>query len=270
MVPEDRHYGLALFCAPDLRQSPRLVTGALQDLSAIWPDRAAEWQGMLSGTDRYTRLARVAETPLDEMAQELHAGKYSDVLAFVSDGRGDRVTLSVQLAAPERTGHTRIQYVQSLQDENSVALATTAARVLWHRFTPVYGLAVVRASAATVSSELTGLIVNRPGEQLTPAEEDRLFILQDLRPQLGDVARVPAWDTFLGRRMVERLGGADRVRRDAPVAHVDAFPGGALHLRLSKTAERWGTPEWVRQNKALAEFLAPVLPKELRGFPMSH
>lgn len=264
MVPGDRHYGLAFFCGPDLTQSPRLVTGALQDLGAVWPDQTVKWQGMLVDSDRYSRLARLAETSLDETGREIQAGKYSDLLAFVGNGGADPVTLSIQLMVPAGTRHSRVQYIQSLRDRDSLTLATTAARVLWHRFTPAYGLAVVRASAADVASELTGVIVNRPGDRRTPEEEDRLFALQDLRPRLGEVARVPAWDTFLGRSMVEKLGGADRIRSEAPVAHIADLPGGALHLRLSETIEPWGTPDWVRLNQTLAKFLAPVLPAELR------
>lgn len=267
MTPARDHYGLALYSPLDLRKEPRLVTGAFQDLETVWPDKSVKWQGELAGSDRFTRLQRVSQTTLDQVVVGIKDGAYSSLLAFVGGRSGDRVTLTVELQDPEETAYGSIEYIQSLPDDDSLALATAAARVLWRRFSPAHGFGVVRASWTKVASELTGFIVNPPGGEVHGKEQDRLFVLQQLRHRFGEVARVPAWDTFLGGALVNRLGGADRIRHEAPVAVVADLPGGGLHLRLTETPEPWGSRDWLQQNRSLAKFLAPVLPEELVGFP---
>jgi len=93
-------------------------------------------------------------------------------------------------------------------------------------------------------------------------EEDtneRVRAVADVRAQVGPRLRGTYWGTFLGREMVDELGGAVRVRREAPVHLVESFGDGALYLQLTPEPAPITTPAMQTGLLALEQFLLPVL-----------
>ncbi len=88
---------------------------------------------------------------------------------------------------------------------------------------------------------------------------DRVEQLARVRSLVGSRLRGTYWGTFLGREMVDELGGADRVRREAPVHLVEPFGNGALYLQLTPEPEPITTPAMQTGLLALEQFLQPVL-----------
>jgi hypothetical protein len=88
---------------------------------------------------------------------------------------------------------------------------------------------------------------------------DRVRELAQVRSLVGPRLRGTYWGTFLGREMVDELGGAERVRREAPVHLVESFGDGALYLQLTPEPEPITTPAMQTGLLALEQFLLPVL-----------
>jgi|JI8StandDraft_2_1071088.scaffolds.fasta_scaffold28660_2 hypothetical protein len=88
---------------------------------------------------------------------------------------------------------------------------------------------------------------------------DRVEQLVEVRSLVGPRLRGTYWGTFIGREMVDELGGADRVRREAPVHLVEPFGDGALCLQLTPVPEPITTPAMQSGLLALEQFLQPVL-----------
>jgi hypothetical protein len=59
--------------------------------------------------------------------------------------------------------------------------------------------------------------------------------------------------------MVEELGGAERIMREAPVHSVESFGDSALYLQLTREPEPITTPAMQTGLIALEQFLQPVL-----------
>jgi hypothetical protein len=93
-------------------------------------------------------------------------------------------------------------------------------------------------------------------------EEDtneRVRAVAEVRSQVGPRLRGTYWGTFLGRDMVDELGGAERITREAPVHLVEPFGDGALYLQLTPEPEPITTPAMQTGLLALEQFLQPVL-----------
>lgn len=88
---------------------------------------------------------------------------------------------------------------------------------------------------------------------------DRVEQLARVRSLVGSRLRGTYWGTFLGREMVEELGGAKRVMSEAPVHLVEPFGDGALYLQLTPEPEPITTPAMQTGLLALEQFLQPVL-----------
>jgi hypothetical protein len=88
---------------------------------------------------------------------------------------------------------------------------------------------------------------------------DRVEQLARVRSLVGSRLRGTYWGTFLGRDMVDELGGAERITREAPVHLVEPFGDGALYLQLTPEPEPITTPAMQTGLLALEQFLLPVL-----------
>lgn len=88
---------------------------------------------------------------------------------------------------------------------------------------------------------------------------DRVEQLAEVRSLVGGRLRGTYWGTFLGREMVDELGGAERITREAPVHLVEPFGDGALYLQLTPSPEPITTPAMQAGLLALEQFLQPVL-----------
>jgi hypothetical protein len=88
---------------------------------------------------------------------------------------------------------------------------------------------------------------------------DRVSQLAQVRSLVGPRLRGTYWGTFLGREMVEELGGAERIMREAPVHSVESFGDSALYLQLTREPEPITTPAMQTGLIALEQFLQPVL-----------
>lgn len=88
---------------------------------------------------------------------------------------------------------------------------------------------------------------------------DRVDQLAQVRTLVGRRLRGTYWGTYLGREMIEELGGAERIMREAPVHLVEPFGDGALYLQLTPSPEPITTPAMQSGLLALEQFLQPVL-----------
>lgn len=88
---------------------------------------------------------------------------------------------------------------------------------------------------------------------------DRVDQLAQVRSLVGPRLRGTYWGTFLGRDMVDELGGAERIRGEAPVHLVEPFGDGALYLQLTPEPEPITTSAMQAGLLALEQFLQPVL-----------
>lgn len=88
---------------------------------------------------------------------------------------------------------------------------------------------------------------------------DRIEQLALVRSQVGPRLRGTYWGTFLGRELVDELGGESRIAREAPVAVVESLDGGGMYLQLTPSPEPITTPVMQRGLVALERFLEPVL-----------
>lgn len=88
---------------------------------------------------------------------------------------------------------------------------------------------------------------------------DRVQALARVRSTVGPRLRGTYWGSLLGREMVDELGGAVRIMREAPVHLVEPFGDGALYLQLTPEPEPITTPAMQTGLLALERFLQPVL-----------
>lgn len=155
--------------------------------------------------------------------------------AAAQEGRaGYRYRLDVALgaAAVARRGTTAV--IEAL-----VAFANTVS--------PRAGVVFPAESASFAHAYASG---TRGG--LTEEQDRRVKDVFYAVYELGDRIRGPEWGTFLTAHHVEKLGGHERIEREAGCAAVRTLAHGGLYLQLTER------PDEPHSLDALAAFLAPV------------
>jgi hypothetical protein len=124
---------------------------------------------------------------------------------------------------------------------------------------PSYGISVFGDDWKDVNAELTTIPYTMWGVTTDRVNEERLLRLQRLRPRLGEYARDAGWGNFLGGRLVERLGGLNHLRTDAPAYVVKELLGDGAYLRLTRDVAVLHTEGYLALTARLSAFMAPVL-----------
>lgn len=78
------------------------------------------------------------------------------------------------------------------------------------------------------------------------------------REHIGDEASGAYWGMMLGRSMVERLGGLERIEREAPVASTQRLEHGAIMLRATEKPVPLTDPDLQSRLPALEQYIEPI------------
>ena len=188
-----------------------------------------------------------------------------DVGSFLPGSeRGSRRTATIHrtLEVAETDGLLRgLQELFSLLDAQSGYIHLSSDRVL-----------------ALGEADFQTMIALRPEETLGPTgtfdpgggrnslhwkhpedTNDRIRQLGQVRSLVGPRLRGTYWGTFVGREMVEELGGMQRVMREAPVHRVEAVGHSGLYLQLTRSPEPITAPAMKKGLLDLEHYLQPVL-----------
>jgi len=259
-------FGAVHFCRLNLRERPDVAIRALAELNVAARSSPGTFQGMLAGTDKFTRLTKITDNAKVQLAVDLRAGVYSSLLAFWGSRNQPDASLSLDagIAAENAEVLQAVQYTTNCSDPTDVERAEQVSIRLWSLLNPTYGFSVLGASDTAVQQELSGVPIRAWNAPRNEREENRLTRLQAARPLLGRFVRGAAWGTFLGHPLVARLGGLEAVRQRAPVYAVQELETGGAYLRLTQAPLLLGTPEYEGAAVRLEEFLEPVMPDMLK------
>ncbi|HEX8695961.1 MAG TPA: hypothetical protein VF746_26335 [Longimicrobium sp.] len=258
------YFGLAFYQAHDIREAPEHVVAALESLIGRFVPQEVRFQGMFTGTDKFSRLTKPSVKAIRQLEVDLRGGVYSDLLAFV--GLRSATVATLGIGVPRTDGETvNVEYVASCEETGDDSPDVRLGFALRDIFEPRYGISLWGASHNDVSSELSGVPI-APWDQPLPEEEvNRLSKIQRLQKLFGTYARGDGWGTFLGPHLVKEMGGLAQMQQDAPVSCVDPLPGGGAYLQLSPRPLLVRTEGYRQAVKRLGIYLRPVLPQELRG-----
>lgn len=258
------HYGAIHYFNRDPREHPDLVVGVLKAVEDFAGPGRRGFQGMFAGTDKWSRKKAITARSLDQLAIDVRGGVYDAIVGTFGDETvGAVVSINCTPDSENWKNAYDLKLTTVLRNEAMLSQAEAVALRLWELCDSAHGISVLGSRLHEVSAELSAIPVNIWGEPEDPVEQERLFRLQELRPVFGEFARGAAWGNYLGSSLVERLGGLERLKREAPVSRVAELPGGGAYLRLSDRPLLLKTPEYERATEQLMRFLEPVLPPEL-------
>jgi hypothetical protein len=260
MSPE--YFGVCHYFTGDLDDRPQIGVEALRRF-ARWHDGArTSFHGMLAGSDRFSRTRTLSDGTLGQLATDLKASVYTDVIGYAGPKVDPQATLS--FAAIGAGGRPReVQYICASTGDLALADLERRAAELWTVFAPLYGISMFARSYSRVAAELSCVPIGQMGEAAEPGYEERLLRLQELKPLFGKQTRGGTWGTYLGSALVGQLGGVESVQRGAPVAAVMELQPEGLYLRLTSDLLVIEAPDLEVATSSLSRFLAPVTPKEL-------
>jgi hypothetical protein len=282
-------YASAVFASRDSRLASDSKTGVLLDCvaSCCSPHRLASFftvtgSGGMSPSKVIDEHEQLERTWLRSTTAELHlasnaAGQRANLEAFAW------ATLERHPVPYVRAGGEN--YLQRATLHRSLAATETdafivALRALFKLLDAPCGYLHVSTDHGLALSELgfERIMGRRPPESTQPDghrtpdasgsiirynhpedTNDRVEQLAEIRSLVGPHLRGTYWGTFLGREMVDELGGAERITREAPVHLIEPFGDGALYLQLTPEPEPITTPAMQTGLLALEQFLQPVL-----------
>lgn len=258
------HMGFGFYYAPRLAvKGDAVIQVAELFARAMLPERV-RFQGMRAGTDRFSPLRTLGRDVAAQLRPHLEAGDFSDLL-FYSGSKTDPVgQLGIRV---QPSDNVRYQF-GSCEMKADTPESLDAAYRLATEFVQVlgspYAFVVLGESPVAVFSEITATPV-RPWDapEEDSEEDERLFRIQDARPELGDRVRGATWGMFLGPGLVEALGGPERVTAEAPVPVIDRKLGGVLYLQVSREPQLLGTAEYRGSTRRVEEYLKPIMPGDV-------
>lgn len=262
------YLGAAHYYADPLSARPQVAVQAIRLLGLAGKGSRVSFYGMLAGSDTYARPKVFTGESLAELETDIRAGVFSDIIAYSGKRLDPTAMIGMQVAKPSgNDGSLLMTLVVRCTTGQDLLAAENLALDLWATIEGLYGLVTLGPSFAAVAAELNCTPIRR-WDAPAGGDDERLLLLQRLRPQFGAVTRGAAWGSFLGDRLIERLGGGSKVRTDAPVHDVREVANG-LYLRLTdRPAVIAG--DVVRQALRLNEFLAPVTPPAVLEIARSH
>lgn len=258
------HMGFGFYYPPPVAaEGDPVVRVAELFARAMLPARV-RFQGMRAGTARYSPARTLGSDVAAQLRPYLEAGEYSALL-FYSGSKTDTVGqlgLDVRLREDVRYRFgdclLKAETPQSLDTGHQ--LATEVVEVLGSP----YAFVVLGESSVAVISEVGATPVrpwDAPDED--SEEDERLFRIQDARPELGDRIRGAAWGLFLGEGLIEALGGPGRVMAEAPAPVIDRKANGVLYLQVSRQPQMLGTAEYRDSTRRFEEYLKPIMSKHV-------
>lgn len=97
-----------------------------------------------------------------------------------------------------------------------------------------------------------------PGELESKApEEDELFFYQRNEDKINTCVFKAYWGNFLNRSHLKKLGGLNRVKKEAPVYLVEELQNGA-YLQLTKSLNDYGKKDYENKLKELDKYFKPI------------
>lgn len=260
-------FGFVHYFAGDVRERPDLALGALRSLSCTDNAKRFVVQGMFAGTDRWSRKTRVSDKTLHQLEVDLRGGVYSSVLALCGD-RGletETLTISSEPESPNARYPHSATYTRRADRAEQVRAGEQVALRLWNLLAPGCGAMYVADEPHVLSAELTAIPHNLWGAETNPEDEQRLFLIQDIRHRFGEFARDVAWGNFIGAHLVAALGGLDRIKTQAPAGAILALPHGGALLKLHESPLLLRSEAYDRAARSMRRYMRPILPPELVG-----
>ena len=101
-----------------------------------------------------------------------------------------------------------------------------------------------------------------PGNPMIPETiehtYDRLVLTYPMRSQVGEKIIGAHWGVMLSKKLLDQLGGRERVQRESPVHHVRHLENGAAFLQLTEVPLPLDAPEMLRALPAFEAYLEPI------------
>ncbi|MDR0787461.1 MAG: hypothetical protein LBG44_06300 [Gemmatimonadota bacterium] len=260
------NFGMIGYHNIDIRDNPLLVTTALRIVEKDDPKAKFTFQGMLAGTDKFSRRTRMTDTSIQQLTVDIRGGVFSGLIGWMGSAKDYQGLVDIDIEGFGPNRYLEARYEKILSRIEDLSEAENLAIRLWSLFSVSCGMIVISEEDRKVASELTGIVFNKWPRTSEPTEEDnqeekRLFAIQRLRlgyNLFGPYARA-GWGTFLGPKFVNDLGGLERIRNEAPVAEVRSLPEGGVYLRLSTDPLMVESTAYRTAVEKLSEFLDPVL-----------
>jgi len=230
---------------------------------AILPERV-RFQGMRADTARFSPARTLGSDVAAQLRPHLKAGEYSDLLFYAGSKTDPVGQLGIEVRLREDVRYRfgdcllKADTLESLDAAHQ--LVTEVVEVLGSP----YAFVVLGESPVVVLSEV-GATPVRPWDapEADSEEDERLFRIQDARPELGDRIRGAAWGLFLGPALIEALGGPGRVMAEAPVPAIERKANGVLYLQVSRQPQLLGTAEYRHSIRRFEEYLKPVMSNQV-------
>jgi hypothetical protein len=268
--------GLALYHATDLAEQPELVHELLEAANVAMGGQALSYvSGQFAGSDRFSRQQKVDAKVLTQLKTDLR-GRIFRSLQFDALSKAEQ---------KRRSGYTSLHI--DLHPARSPSVSSTEVARFPYR---VYML-MAREQSVTPEQIRSGLgrfllalpapyafvtpgydyrdvlmeLVSTPvfpwGRELSAIEKRRharLCRCQTERARLGELACGPYWGNLLGKKMIDDLGGSERVKREAPVAVVEDLPNDSLYLQLTPDLPNLADHGYQHALAQLEAFLRPI------------
>ena len=105
----------------------------------------------------------------------------------------------------------------------------------------------------------------------SPEERERVERLDHVQINRGVLGseriRGAYWGTFLGAHFVDRLGGLDRMRANAPVERVEVLSSGTAYLQLTDEVWDYDRRNFAKKLASLERYLEPISLASIERIP---
>jgi hypothetical protein len=253
------HFGAAVYYDRDFRQSPETAVAVVELLSKLGSGTISV-RGMLSDSDKWVRATSLSEKSKRTLIAEIRDGMFSDLVAEGRSANSTTASISIQLFDGNPHQEGRLTY--SNQSQSDYRLVEEVSVALWKALEARYGFSIFGRSEKAVLQELSATPIVHWQERVPADTEQRLLRIQRHKRSFGTDARGAAWGTFLGPELVERLGGEECVKQEAPVQLVEKVADG-LYLRLLDHPLLIESPEYEGPAARLERYLSAVMPHDL-------
>lgn len=264
--------GISIYHSIDVAKRSGLIQELLEGFSAItggMPFTVAG--GVEAASGRAVRERRFGRAAVARLAEEV-AGGARERVNFHSQPRSAReanapdVSLALGLRPHPDGGRFPYEAVALVPRDRIASLETLCEGVcsLASLLDGPYALIHAGTGFTDVFMEVTATPVFPWDHVLTPDEERqraRLLAHQWARAEIGSRLRGAYWGNVLPPAVVERLGGLDAVRRDAPVARVERC-GAGVYLQTTADPQDGLGPSYNARRSALEAYLRPVMLEE--------
>lgn len=256
------YFGVAFYHRRELSSTPATVVGLARIMEG-WANVPLSFQGMLKGRDRFTPLKRLSPRAQEKLLADLSEGVYSDFVAYLGPRDAPSGSIAFDLTprttVPEPAYPGTLYLTLLLATPHQAASASALAEEIWNLLEPACGIAVWGPTFTDVYSELSVTPISDWRAPPNPRKEARLLGLQRSRHLIGEYLRGAAWGTYLGKHLVDKLGGIEAIAKAAPVTAVRALTAGGAYLQLAAAPLSIGSADYEAASSLLEQYLSPVL-----------